>query len=142
MNRQTLADRLVTYSDTVVAFALVNGFAFLITLGEPDIRCSISAVSQIAFAMNILFPVVGTYALIWLRRYERRLRSGPDGAEEDEDGEPSAGVVTGDPLVDGFWNVMFRIRIALIWIFSVLVIVGIYGATLDANCSVSRTALP
>ena len=45
MNRQALADRTVVYSDTVVAFAVVNGFAFLISLADPDIRCSIAAVA-------------------------------------------------------------------------------------------------
>lgn len=44
MNRHVLADRIVVYCDTVVAFPVVNGFAFLIALGEPDIRCSIAEI--------------------------------------------------------------------------------------------------
>jgi len=47
MDRQVLADRIVVYCDTVVAFSIVNGFAFLIALGEPDIRYSIAQISVV-----------------------------------------------------------------------------------------------
>ncbi len=126
MDRPALADRLVTYSDTVVAFALVNGFAFLITLGEPDIRCSIADVSEIAFALNLLFPPAGTYALFWLQRYETLLRYG---SEADEATAPPE-----DELVSRFWRIAFFVRIGLIWLFGTIVIVGIYGATRDPRC--------
>jgi len=82
MNRQVLADRIITYSDAVVAFALVNGFAFIISLGDPDIRCSIARVSGVAIAMNLIFPIASSYALVWLRDFERRLRGGANGEGE------------------------------------------------------------
>ena len=135
MNRTALADRMITYSDTIVAFSLVNGFAFLTTLGEPDIRCSIANVAPVALTMNVLFPVVGTYGLFWLRRYERLLRS--DGSEEGgEDDDLST-----DPIVSRFWHVLFRVRLGLIWIFAALVIFGIVGATQDEQCALVKTGL-
>jgi hypothetical protein len=142
MDRQVLADRIVTYSDTVVAFALVNGFAFLITLGEPDIRCSIADVSYVAFAMNVLFPLVSTYALFWLRGYEQRLRATPERVSDAESnlagGAAEAGVETPiveDELVSHFWRIAFSIRLVLIWLFGLIVIIGIYGATQDGRCA-------
>jgi hypothetical protein len=123
MTRQALDDRIVTYSDTVVAFALVNGIAFLISLGEPDIRCSIANVSGVAFALNLIVPMTGSYALFWLRAYQRALRAEAEGDEA----EP-------DELVARFWRVAFRVRLGLIWLFAAIVIVGVFAATRDARC--------
>lgn len=130
VERHTLADRIVTYSDTVVAFALVNGLAFLITLGEPDIRCSIANVSSVAFMLNLLFPVFSSYALYWLRNYEYRLRS--ESCEEAERAETSPREP--DELVARFWRIAFVVRLTLIWIFAFIVIIGIYAATQDDRC--------
>lgn len=127
LKRDRLAERLVTYSDTVVAFALVNGLAFLITLGEPDIRCSIADVVAVAFAGNLLLPVAATWALIWMRGQARRLELD---AEEPE-----------DPVVDRFWRVLFRVRVTLIWVFAAIVMFGLVGATRDPRCLVEG-ALP
>lgn len=152
MNRQALADRIISYSDTLVAFAIVNGFAFVISLGEPDIRCSIANVSGVAFAINLIAPLVSTYGLVWLRRYEHRLRC-------DDAGDTAAATDTGvtndsadrcavsdsaaaiaivdDELVSRFWRIAFALRVGLIWLFASIVILGIYGATLDSRCVAS-----
>ncbi len=153
MNRQVLADRIISYSDAVVAFALVNGFAFVISLGDPDIRCSIARVSGVAIAMNLIFPIASSYALVWLRDFERRLRGGANGegesrgrdsgdrtaaAESDSKIDPSRAVSNiADELVSRFWRIAFLVRIALIWFFAAVVIVGIVGATWDVHCGVS-----
>jgi hypothetical protein len=132
VERNVLADRIVTYSDTVVAFSLVNGFAFLITLGEPDIRCSIANVSTVAFVINLLFPLSATYAVYWLRGYEFRLRTEP---REGVDGAEALRLEP-DELVARFWRIAFVVRLTLIWIFAVVVIIGLYGATQDTRCVV------
>lgn len=123
MTRQALSDRIETYSDTVVAFALVNGFAFLISLGEPDIRCSIANVSLVAYALNLIVPAAGSYALFWLRAYQRAL-----GAEAEA-----------DELVARFWRIAFGVRLVLIWLFAALVILGIFAATWDTRCLVGAS---
>ncbi|GEM_PF-3298901 len=132
MTRQTLADRTVVYSDTVVAFALVNGFAFLISLADPDIRCSIAAVAGVTLVANVIMPIVATRALFWLRGYETRLRAPVDPDDEEADSS-----TTGDPLVARFRSRLFTVRLVLIWVFAGIVIVGIYGATLDPSCSMA-----
>ena len=124
MTRQALSDRIETYSDTVVAFALVNGFAFLISLGEPDIRCSIANVSVVAYALNLIVPTAGSYALFWLRAYQRALSAE---AEETEE------------LVARFWRIAFSVRLVLIWLFAAIVILGIFAATWDARCLVGAS---
>ncbi|MEM9177356.1 MAG: hypothetical protein AAGC67_19250 [Myxococcota bacterium] len=136
MTRQALADRIVVYSDTVVAFALVNGLAFVISLADPDIRCSIAAVSTFSVAVNAVVPVLGTWTLFWLRRYEARLRA----VDEDGDGVPDE--PPEDPLVAGFWRRLFVVRLVLIWVFSVIVLSGVYGATQDVACEIGSGARP
>ena len=42
MTAEALADRLVNYADAVTAFSVVNSLAFLVTLTEIDVRCSIA----------------------------------------------------------------------------------------------------
>ncbi len=128
MTRQALDARIVTYSDTVVAFALVNGFAFLISLAEPDIRCSIANVSEVAFALNLIVPAAGSYALFWLRAYQRALRAEAEGDEA----EP-------DELVARFWRIAFRVRLGLVWLFAVVVLLGIFAATRDTRCLVGAS---
>ena len=118
MDRHVLADRIVVYCDTVVAFSIVNGFAFLIALGEPDIRCSIAQISGVIGAINLIFPILSTAALVWLRRMEMLLR-------EDE-GQ--------DALVTRFWKVVVPLRIGLVWFFSLAVLGGVFAATFDTAC--------
>lgn len=117
MKREAVADRIVTYSDALVAFSLVNGLAFLVALGEPDIRCSIAEIATMIFWINALVPVTATLLLIWLRGMERALR-GP----------------TDDELVDRFWTLMGRARFVLVWFFAGIVSVGIFAATRDPRC--------
>jgi hypothetical protein len=118
MDRGVLADRIVVYSDTVVAFSVVNGFAFLIALGEPDIRCSIAKISSVVGGLNLVFLIFCSLALVWLRRIELRLREAEDK----------------DELVAQFWRIVVPLRIGLVWIFSVMVLGGIYAATFDTAC--------
>lgn len=118
MDRHVLADRIVVYCDTVVAFSIVNGFAFLVALGEPDIRCSIARIGWFVGAVNLLFPILSTVALVWLRRMEIRLREGE----------------SPEPLVAHFWKIVVPLRIGLVWTFSIAVLVGLYAATFDKAC--------
>jgi hypothetical protein len=70
---------------------------------------------------NLLFPILCTTALVWLRRMEIRLR---DGESENE-------------VVRDFWKVVVPLRIGLVWTFSILVLVGISAATFDTACMAS-----
>jgi hypothetical protein len=119
MDRHVLADRIVVYSDTVVAFSVVNGFAFLLALGEPDIRCSIANISGVIGGLNLAFPLLSTVALVWLRRTELRLR---ENESEDE-------------LVSNFWRIVVPLRIGFVWMFSMMVLGGVYAATFDTACA-------
>lgn len=121
LERHVLADRIVVYCDTVVAFSAVNGFAFLIALGEPDIRCSIAEISSVIGGINLIIPLFCTIALVWLRRMEIGLR----------DGESQ------DALVTHFWKIVVPLRIGLVWTFSIFVLAGIYAATFDTTCMAS-----
>jgi hypothetical protein len=123
MDRHVLADRIIVYSDTLVAISIVNGFAFLIALGEPDIRCSIATISSVIGGLNLVFPLASTGALVWLRRVELRLR---ETESEDE-------------LVTHFWRIVVPLRLGLVWTSSVMVLLGIYAATFDTACAASSS---
>jgi hypothetical protein len=123
MKRETLADRIVTYCDALVAFSLVNGLAFVVALAEPDIRCSIVGIAAFVATVNAVIPVVSTLTLIWLRRYELELR-------RDAEGE-----AVEDALVDRFWTIVSKVRFALIWFFAAVVVFGVLAATQDPSCA-------
>ena len=127
MKREALADRIVTYSDALVAFSLVNGLAFLVALGEPDIRCSIAQISGITILGNLLFAAVVTLGLVALGRAERRFRAN----SSDEEG---GGTGEEDEEIDRFLRGIHRTRFVLIWFFMAIVLAGIFGATRDERC--------
>jgi len=54
VTRDAIADRLVNYSDAIVAFGVVNALAFLIALTERDVRLSIF--SQRSGSYTFSFP--------------------------------------------------------------------------------------
>ena len=121
MKREAVADRIVTYSDALVAFSLVNGLAFLVALGEPDIRCSIADIAGVILIINTAFPLASTLLLVWLRKYERLLRG--DGPR--------------DEMVGRFWSIVGRARFVLVWFFAAIVLLGVWASTKDTTCQVA-----
>jgi len=121
MTKEALADRIITYSDALAAFSLVNALAFVITLAEPDIRCSIANIAVGAIVGNVLIAVAITVALVALRRFERSLR--PAGSQ--------------DARVERFWRVVQTVRITLVWGVVVFASFGLWAATLDPTCAVA-----
>lgn len=83
MTREAIADRLVNYSDAVVAFSVVNSLAFLIALTERDVRCSFVEIQPTFWITYFLFFAIMTAALVGCRRAELRLRNGPPPQDPD-----------------------------------------------------------
>ncbi len=119
MTRETLADRVITYCDALAAFSLVNAFAFLVTLAEPGIRCSIARIPTFVIGANLVIPLLITACLILLRRFECSLR---------ESGSQ-------DPAVQKFWSYVQVFRLALVWVVTVLVIFVVWAAAQDLACA-------
>ncbi len=118
MTRDVLADRVITYCDALAAFSLLNAFAFLVTLAEPDIRCSIATIATFVIAANLVIPLLITGGLILLRRFERSLH--PPGSQ--------------DSTVERFWSYVQAFRIALVWAVALLVSFGVWAAAQDPAC--------
>lgn len=118
MTTEALADRIVTYCDALAAFSLVNALAFVITLAEPEIRCSVAVISLVVSFANIGVCIAITFGLVWLRRFELSLRK----ADEQE------------PRVAKFWNIVQTVRITLVWGVTLFVVLGLWAATLDPTC--------
>jgi len=124
MDRIALADRIINYCDALAAFSLVNAFAFVVTLADPDIRCSIAAIAGMVMTANIVIPILITAGLVGLRRLEQSLRS-----EEEA-----------DPEVERFWRRAQLVRLSLVWIVALGVIVGVGAATRDSSCELAGHA--
>ncbi len=118
MRREAVADRIVNYCDALVAFSLVNGLAFLVALGEPEIRCSIAKIAGFVSILCGSIPIASTFLIFWLRRYEARLRA---------DEAP-------DELIARFWDLVGVFRLGLIWFFAFVIWIGIWAATQDPAC--------
>jgi len=121
MTREVLADRIITYCDALAGFSLVNALAFVVTLSDPDIRCSIARIAGFVIGTNLAIPVGITAALVALRRYERKLR--PKGSQ--------------DETVDRFWDAAQVIRMTLVWLVALFVAIGSWAATRDPSCALA-----
>ena len=75
MTRDAIADRLVNYSDAIVAFSLVNSLAFLIALTERDVRCSLVDIQSTLWVAILAFPIFLSVALLVCRHAELRIRA-------------------------------------------------------------------
>ena len=118
VTREALADRLITYCDALAAFSLVNALAFLVTLGEPDVRCSIAGIATFVSVANLLIALVLSAGLVMLRRFERSLR-------------PAA---ERDPAVERFWYFAQGLRLTLVWGSALLVVFGVWAGAQDPVC--------
>ncbi len=127
MNRDSLADRCLNYADALVAYSLVNGLAFLVALGEPDLRCSIAAIAWFMIALNLTLPIGSMFILRWLGRTEDRLR-GPEDASED-DSPPSV-----DADIHRFLGRLRVARYVMVWLIAAMIVFGIAAAMGDTSC--------
>ena len=75
MTREGLADRLVNYADAIAAFSVVNGIAFLVSLSETEIRCSMAHLRWLVVGGQICFSLFIAAGVIVLRRLEANVRS-------------------------------------------------------------------
>lgn len=128
MTREALADRVINYCDAIAAFSLVNAFAFLVTLAEPDIRCSIARISTAVILINLTLPIFITICLVGLRRFETSLRADGSGDVKEEKEEEE------DERIDTFWRGVQAGRLVLVWTMALLVSAGVYAASQDAAC--------
>jgi len=83
MTRDAIADRLVNYSDAIVAFSLVNSLAFLIALTERDVRCSLVDIQSTLWVAILAFPIFLSVALLVCRHAELRIRASSGTQDQD-----------------------------------------------------------
>ena len=73
---RTLADRLVNYSDALVAVMIVGASGLAIALADPDIRSSLSFYAFLGIAVgNVLMGIGVSLLLRLMRRWELDLMS-------------------------------------------------------------------
>ena len=70
-----LADRLINYSDALVAVSFLSVSGIGIAVADPDIRCTIAEGASHIMAGNIGNGVVFTALILLFRRWERVLRA-------------------------------------------------------------------
>jgi hypothetical protein len=74
MQDHVLADRLVTYSDAIVAAAFVGMSATSIAIGDPDIRCEFARAPVGIATGNLIIGLLLSGVLWRLRTWELFLR--------------------------------------------------------------------
>jgi hypothetical protein len=70
-----LADRLVNYSDAIVALAFLASSGLGLAVADPDTRHSVTAVAGGMMLGNAILGVIFSGLLMVLRRWEMDLRS-------------------------------------------------------------------
>ena len=71
----SLADRLVNYSDALVALAFVGVSGLGIAVADPDVRADISRAADWVILGNVLSGALFSAGIVTLRRWEVDLRS-------------------------------------------------------------------
>ena len=72
---RSLADRLVNYSDAIVAVSFVGVSGLGIAVADPDTRDSVARGADWVAAANVLVGIVASALLRSLRRWELDLRA-------------------------------------------------------------------
>ncbi len=72
---RALADRLVNYSDAIVALCFISSSGFGLAVADPDIRETLVEAAWQLLCANVVLGVVFSILLIVLRRWEQNLRS-------------------------------------------------------------------
>lgn len=72
---RALADRLVNYSDAIVALGFISSSGFGLAVADPDIRETLAEAAWPLLFANITLGVVFSVLLIVLRRWECNLRT-------------------------------------------------------------------
>lgn len=118
-----LADRLLNYSDALVAVAFLGVSGLGIAIADPDVRCTIArAAGQITFAIFVN-ALVFSAVIVLLRRWENDLRS--------------AAPATGKVARYGRW--IHLARLIVVWLSLLLSVVLVF-ASRDAGCEVAPGA--
>jgi hypothetical protein len=104
VTQEAIADRLVNYADAITAFSAVNSLAFLVTLSDPEVRCSLAHVPCIVVGGQLSFSVAISLAVVVLRKLEVAARI------------PTLVA----PEVDRFLRGFFIARLAVIGLFAVI----------------------
>ncbi len=73
---QVLADRLLNYSDAIVALAFLVSSGLGLAIADPDTRASISDITGGMIIGNAILGVAFSILLLTLRRWELDLRAG------------------------------------------------------------------
>ena len=69
-----LADRIINYSDALVAVAFLGASGLGIAVADPDIRCSVANAVPEIIGFNVINAIVLSGLVLWLRKWEIDLR--------------------------------------------------------------------
>ena len=119
VTREAIADRLLNYADAAAAFSAVNALAFLVTLAEPEVRCTLVNVKWLVVSGQLLQGIGVGFVVVLLRRAEIEMRS-------------SLPSVTAD--VERLLHAFFLGRLGMIGIFTLLSVGGLVFALSDPIC--------
>lgn len=120
MQDQELANRLVNYSDALVAVVFVGMSAVGVAVGDPDLRCEFSRVSLAIAFSNLLMGSAFSAILMVLRRWELILRA-DEGASDH---------------ASRYERLLTVARHVILWLCVIMTIVLVLVAARDEVCRV------
>ena len=83
MSRESLADRLINYSDGIVAATFVFMTGLGAAVGDEDTRCAIAEVHRAMLVFVLLAGIGAQFSLWWLRKWSYRLREEIEQSSEE-----------------------------------------------------------
>ena len=119
MTREAIADRLVSYADAAAAFSAVNSLAFVVTLTQPEVRCTLVAAKWLTVSGSILQSLGIALVVVMLRKAEIHARASSAALE---------------PAVERFLRGFFVGRLGVIAFFALF--------TIGSVVALSRSSCP
>ena len=121
LDDQSLADRLVTYADALVAVVFVGSSGIAVALTNPESRCSLVNTAGPVSMGNLIFAGIISVLLITLRRWELDLRTGTS---------PSKKAI-------GYSRRLHVARLVVIWFSAIATAFFLLASTGGSACAVS-----
>lgn len=120
MDDHSLADRLMTYADALVAVSFVGSSGMCVGLMNPESRCSLISAFRAVSVGNLIFTVIVSVLLIILRRWESDLLAGTSSSKKART----------------YSRRLHVARLAVIWLSAISVVVFLMvAATGDPTCA-------
>ena len=119
MDDRSLADRLVTYADALVAVTFVGTSGWSLALTNPESRCSLIHAAGPVSVGNLIFAAIVSILLITLRRWELDLLTGTAVSKKSA----------------AYSRRLHVARLGVVWVSAIAIVIFLMAALRDPTCA-------